>query len=522
MQVPMIPGRILKRAVKLYPNNIAIVDGEVRWTYAQVQRRVNQVINGFNNLKCSPGSRVALLDYNSYRYLELYFGMAQSDKILLPLNIRLSVDEYVYIFKNSMAEALVFHADFKPIIDKVRKRIENITHYYIAEGASGEEWISGTYEDLILAASDSHSDFEPQDENATLNLYYTSGTTGQPKGVMLTHRNIYANALTTIISFRLEDTTVWYHIAPLFHLADAFFIWSVTYQGGRHVIQREFDPREVLNTIQEEKITATMMVPTMVNFLLDDPTIDQYDLSSLQWIMIGGAPMSPANAKRMMGKLGCQYISAYGLTETTPLLAVGNLKATLLNEPEDTKIDFQTRTGFEAVGVDLRVVDGDGKDIPWDGETVGEIIARGDNVMKGYWKLPEETAGAIKDGYFYTGDLANINSEGYLLIVDRAKDIIISGGENISSVEVENSIYAHPDVLECAVIAIPDEKWGEVPKAFVTLKEGSKVTSQELINHCREKLARFKVPKQIEYVKELPKTGSGKIRKTELRLNKNV
>ena len=196
----------------------------------------------------------------------------------------------------------MFHVDFKPVIDKVRKRIENIKYYYVAEGASDEDWISGTYEDMISAAPDSHSDFEPLDENATLNLYYTSGTTGQPKGVMLTHRNIYANALTTIISFKLEDTTVWYHIAPLFHLADAFFIWSVTYQGGRHVIQRVFDPGEVLNTIQEEKITATMMVPTMVNFLLDDPAIDQYDLSSLQWIMIGGAPIFD-NTERVIASL---------------------------------------------------------------------------------------------------------------------------------------------------------------------------------------------------------------------------
>jgi fatty-acyl-CoA synthase len=258
----------------------------------------------------------------------------------------------------------------------------------------------------------------------------------------------------------------------------------------------------------------------MVNFLLNDPGIDQYDLSSLQWIMIGGAPMSPANAKRMMDKLGCRYISAYGLTETTPLLLVGNLKETILDAPEDTKLNHLTRTGLEVVGVDLRVVDGSGNDVPWDGETVGEIIARGDNVMKGYWKLEKETASAIKDGYFHTGDLATVDSEGYVLIVDRAKDIIISGGENISSVEIENAIYTYPDVLECAVIAIPDERWGEVPKAFVTLKEGADLTQHELIDHCRGKLARFKVPKQIEYVNELPKTGSGKIRKTELRIGK--
>ena len=517
MQVPMTPARILKRAVKLYPDSIAVVDGDIRLTYAQVQKRVNKVVNGFNGLNIPAGGRVALLDYNTHRYMELYFGMAQTDKVLLPLNIRLSVDEYAYIFKDSAASALIFHADFKSVIDRARSRLDSSMRFYIAEGPADEPWITGTYEDLMENASDAPVDYEAADENATLNLYYTSGTTGQPKGVELTHRNIYANALTTIISFKLDDTTNWLHIAPLFHLADAFFIWSVTYQGGRHVMMRVFNPTEVLKIIQEEKISAAMMVPTMVNFLLDVPTIGEYDLSSLKWLMIGGAPMSPANAKRMMEKMGCQYISGYGLTETTPLLAVGNIKRHLENESEEVKIDHLTRTGLEAVGVDLKVVDGEGNEVPWDGKTIGEIVARGDNVMRGYWNLPEETDAAIRDGYFHTGDLAHVDGEGYILIVDRAKDIIISGGENISSVEIENAIYTHSGVLECAVIAVPEEKWGEVPKAFVVAKEGFSLTPEELIDHCREKLARFKVPKDIQLVKALPKTGSGKIRKTDLR-----
>jgi fatty-acyl-CoA synthase len=506
MQVSMTPSRILQRAVKLYPQNVAVVDGDVRWTYEEVQKRANQVVHAVNGLEISHGGRVAILDYNTYRYMELYFGMAQSGRVLLPLNIRLSEDEYTYILNNSEAEAVIFHADFKPLMNKIRQEVKTVKHYYIAEGSDEEDWITGTYENLITNPSSDTVTYEPEDENQMLNLYYTSGTTGRPKGVMLTHRNIYANALTTIISFKIEDTTVWYHIAPLFHLADAFFIWSVTFQGGRHIMQRQFAPKSVLKTIQDEKVTASMMVPTMINFLLNESDIDRYDLSSLQWVMIGGAPMSPANAKRMMDKLGCQYISGYGLTETTPLLTVGNLKKTLVDEPEDKKMAYLTRTGLEVVGVDLRVVDSSGKDVPLDGKTVGEIIVRGDNVMKGYWKLPDETAKVIKDGYFYTGDLATVDSEGYVLIVDRAKDIIISGGENISSVEVENFIYTHPDV-----------KWGEVPKAIIALKKGAQVSETELINYCREKLARFKVPKYIDFVTELPKTGSGKILKVELR-----
>jgi fatty-acyl-CoA synthase len=282
-------------------------------------------------------------------------------------------------------------------------------------------------------------------------------------------------------------------------------------------MQRQFVPKAVLETMQNEKVTAAMMVPTMINFLLNVPEMESYDLSSLAWVMVGGAPMSPANAKRMTKQLGCRYVSGYGLTETCPLLTVGNLKDTLKDLSEDEQMAYITRTGLEVTGVDLKVVDSEGKDVPKDGKTVGEIIARGDNVMKGYWKLPEETEKAIVAGYFHTGDLATVDAENYILIVDRAKDIIISGGENISSVEVENVLYMHPAVLECAVIAVPDEKWGEIPNAIVALKPNAWATEKELVDFCRERLAAFKSPKSIAFVSELPKTGSGKILKTELR-----
>lgn len=517
MQVPMTPKRILDRAVKLYPEKTAVVDGNIELTYEAVQNRVYQVIHALDRLNIASGARVALLDYNTYRYMELYFGLAESGRVLLPLNVRLFPDDYAYIFNDAEAEILVFHADFKPVIEKIRDSAKTLRYYYIADGPADADWISGTYEDLIKGSPIDPISYEPADENDMLNLYYTSGTTGRPKGVMLTHRNIYANALTTIISFKLTDATTWYHIAPLFHLADAFFIWSVTFQGGRHVMQRQFEPRQVLDTIASQQVTAAMMVPTMINFLLDVPDVDQYDLSGLEWIMVGGAPMSPANAKRMMDILGCRYVSGYGLTETTPLLTVGNLKDTLADAPEEKQLAHITRTGLEVVGVDLKVVDPEGREVPRDNQSVGEIIVRGDNVMKGYWKLPEETAQAIRDGYFYTGDLATVDAEGYVFIVDRAKDIIISGGENISSIEVENALYTHPDVLECAVIAAPDPRWGEVPKAVISLKSGAQADEKSLIAYCKERLPGFKTPKLIEFVDELPKTGSGKIRKVDLR-----
>lgn len=517
MQVPMSPIRILRRAGKLYPRKVAVVDGDVRLTYSELQERVDRATLAVADLGVSEQGRVAILDYNTHRYMDMYFGVAQSGRGLLPLNTRLSADEYVFILNDAEAEALIFHADFKAVVEKVRAAATSVKHYIICDGPADEPWISGTYEDFLAAASSEPVRFEPADENDLLNLYYTSGTTGRPKGVILTHRNIYANALTTIISFKLEDATVWHHIAPLFHLADAFFAWSVTFQGGRHIMQRQFNAKAVLQTIEKERISCCMMVPTMINLILSEPDLESYDLSSLQWIMVGGAPMSPANAQRMMSRLGCQYVSGYGLTETSPLLAVGNIKDTLADEPEDVKTNYLTRTGLEAVGVDLRVVDTSGKDVPWDNLTVGEIIARGDNVTKGYWKLPAETEKAFLGGYFYTGDLATVDSEGYILIVDRAKDIIISGGENIASVEIENVIYTHPDVLECAVIAFPDEKWGEVPNAVVALKPGAQLSEQDLIAYCRERLSSFKIPRLVTFVSDLPKTGSGKILKGELR-----
>ena len=520
MQIPMSPTRILQRAVQLYGDKTALVDGDIRRTYKEVEKRVNKMAHLLADLS-PPGGRVAILDYNTHRYLELYFASAASGRALLPLNTRLSLDEYAYILENAGANTLIFHADFKEMAAELMKRLPTLKQVISAENrtdeSSNENWITGDYERLMAQAPDTAMAFELNNENELLNLYYTSGTTGQPKGVVLTHRNIYANALSTIVSFGLTDRTTWYHIAPLFHLADAFFIWSVTFQGGCHVMQRDFDPVQVLKTMAREKVTAAMMVPTMINFLLDVPNLSEFDLTHLEWIMVGGAPMSPANAKRMMERLGCDYISGYGLTETCPLLAVGTLKSTLKDCPEDQRLNYITRTGLPVAGVELKVMDIHGKEVPWDGETMGEIWVKGDNVMAEYWKLPKETEAAFTDGWFRTGDLANVDDQGYILIVDRAKDIIISGGENIASVEIENIVYTHPDILECAVFAIPDEKWGEVPKVAAVLKAGAHITPAELIEYCRDKLAGFKRPKSVEFMDQLPKTGSGKILKGKLR-----
>ncbi len=498
----------------LYKDRVFLKDfgSEREITFRGLREITDRMAMQFVRMGVSKKDRIALLHPNHSDFILCLFSAIKAGGVAVPVNPVYSPSEIAHIINDSGSSILVTTEDLYPKVQQAAGDITCLEKTIVKKHGLPLEQVfaekTGTPETTALP------DCSPDDPAV---MFYTSGTTGKPKGVMLTHRNIYANALTTIISFQLTDATTWFHIAPLFHLADAFFIWSVTFQGGSHVMQRQFDPRQVLARIQDEKVTAAMMVPTMINFLLDVPDIGNYDLSRLEWIMVGGAPMSPANAKKMMEKLGCRYVSGYGLTETTPLLTVGYLKNTLEDAPEEKKLNHITRTGLEVVGVDLKVVDLDGNEVPWDNQTIGEIIVRGDNVMKGYWKLPGETEKAIRGGYFYTGDLATVDEEGYVFIVDRAKDIIISGGENVSSVEVENALYTHPDILECAVIAKEDPTWGEVPKAVVSLKSGSKEDEQSLIGYCRERMPKFKVPKEVEFVDELPKTGSGKIRKVELR-----
>jgi acyl-CoA synthetase (AMP-forming)/AMP-acid ligase II len=361
--------------------------------------------------------------------------------------------------------------------------------------------------------------FQPESiqEDALAHLYYTSGTTGQPKGVMLTHKNVCLHALGTIAELKLTDSDIWGHIAPMFHLADAWATFAITWIGGRHVMVNRFDAEVVMATIERERITLSNLIPTMLNLMIKHPRVDSYKYSSLRIILSGGAPIAPELVRNIMETFGCDYIQTYGMTETSPYLTLSILKEHLRDLPPEKQLEYKAKTGRPFITVDLKVVDENGASIDPDDKQVGEILVRGDTITSGYWNRPEEDQKAFHKGWLCTEDLAVIDKEGYVNIVDRKKDMIISGGENIYSTEVENVLYMNPKVLETAVFGVPDKKWGEAVKAAVVLKDNEIATEDEIISFCKKHQTSYKVPKSIDFLSELPKTGSGKIYKKALR-----
>ena len=316
-------------------------------------------------------------------------------------------------------------------------------------------------------------------------LYYTSGTTGKPKGVMLTHGNVGCHALSAVAELTLSDADTWIHAAPLFHLADAWATFAITWVGGRHICTPYFDAAEVLGLLEKEKVTISNMIPTMLNLMVNHPQVGEHDYSSLRAILSGGAPIAPETVRRIVDTFGCEYIQTYGMTETSPYLTVSILKDHLTKLSPEEQLVIKSRTGRPFIGVELKVVRDDGTEVAKDDKEVGEIIVRGPIVTPGYWNRPDATTETIVDGWLHTGDLAVIDGEGYVNIVDRKKDVIITGGENVYSVEVEYVLYEHPGVLECAVIGVPDEKWGEAIKAVVVLRQGQQPTEQEIDRLCK-------------------------------------
>jgi fatty-acyl-CoA synthase len=514
MFVPLTPLDFKRRAVRNFGNKIGVVDGERRFTYQEFGQRADRLAGALRALDVAPGDRVAFLSYNTHHLLEAYYGVLQAGAVLTPINIRFSPDDIAYVLGHSGASVLCYHHDFQEIVDRVRPRLEHLRHVVVLEGEDPE---AHQYETLLARATpDPGPDIFQVDENAICELFYTSGTTGRPKGVALTHRNLALHALQFNLSMRMADTDRVLHVVPLFHVNGWGTPQALTAAGGTHVMLRKIVPQDILRLIERERITLLLGVPTIYNALINEPTIGTYDLTSLRQAVSGGAPASPSLIQAMEEKLGCLSVVGYGLTETSPLLSKALPKAHLGGAPDDD-LRRRSTTGFEVIGVDMRVVDSDGREVPPDGKTVGEIVARSNIIMDGYYRDPEATAAVIRDGWFHTGDMAVVDSEGYVTIVDRQKDIIISGGENISSVEIEKVLSAHPAVFECTVLAVPDERWGETPKALIVLKPGQKATAEEILTHCRRHLAGFKVPSSVEFRESLPKTGTGKIMKHELR-----
>jgi fatty-acyl-CoA synthase len=517
MKVPQTPVKFLHRASFLYGRKVGIVDGPKRFTYAEYHGRVNRLSNALLARGVGKGDRVAYLGFNTHWLLEAYYGVVQIGAILVPLNIRLTSADFNYIINHCEARMLILEKELLGLIEPIRHDLRTVSDFVMldTQPVTDAGWLD--YEAMLAAAASHQPPDAGIDEDDVAEIFYTSGTTGKPKGVMLTHRNLYANAFSYITGVNVQDSDVQLHTIPLFHVNGWGTPHALTAVGGVHVMLKAFRPDQVFQLIQDERVTIAAMVPTMVNALLNYPNWSQYDLSSFRRVVVGGAASPPALAKAVRDKFGWEYIVGYGLSETSPILTIANLKDYMRSWPPEEQFRRQTMTGIPVIGVELKVVDNHGSEVPRDGQSIGEIVVRGDMVMKGYWKDPEETARVIVDGWFHTGDMAIWDEEGYVMIVDRKKDIIISGGENISSVEVENVLYQHPGVLEAAVIAVPDQYWGEVPHAIVVPKPGLQITAEEILEHCRRHLASFKVPKSVEFVEALPKTGTGKILKAMLR-----
>jgi len=516
VNVPLTPLRFLRYADQQYPDETAVVCGDLRFTYSQFSGRANLLAGAIRETRIAPGDRVAFLSLNCHRLLEAYYGVLAAGAVLLPLNVRLSAEEMAYILNDAEASMLFLEEEFLPLVDSLRQRVPSLVAFVLLEGRPSAGWLSlRNYEEMLAHAAPYVPDIMGIDENAVAELFYTSGTSAKPKGVMLTHRNVYLHALHASVAFDPSGHRAQLHTIPLFHANGWGLAHTATLVGGKHVMLRRFLPEEVLRLIERERIETLQLVPIMAAALVNSPDRQKHDLSSLQWISIGGAASSPTLIREVIEKLGCDCFAGYGLTETAPVLSTARPKPGKEWQGE-ARYRAQAMTGYAIPGVEIRVVDAEERDVPRDGRTMGEVIARADGVMAGYWRQPQATAELMRGGWLHTGDLAVLNEDGTFLIVDRKKDIIISGGENISSLEIEAALVAHPEVYEAAVIAVADDQWGEVPKALVVRKPGSSLTEAELIEFCRARLSHYKCPRSVDFVQDLPKTATGKVRKKVL------
>jgi len=502
------PVDFLCRAAYMYPDKIAVVDGDRRYSYRQLAERSWRLANGLRSAGLSKGDRVATLLFNSAPKLEAHFGVPAAGGILVAVNHRLASPEVGYILKHSGARFLLLDAELESLVAPLA--LPGVTVIRCANTGDAED----PYGQFLTAASSVLPESWLEDEEETISINYTSGTTGQPKGVQYTYRGAYLNALSEVIVAGMSPDSVYLWTLPMFHCNGWCFPWAVTAVAARHVALRAVDPDLVWQLIDEEGVTHYNGAPTVHLMIINHPKAHR--LEPPVTAMVAASPPSPTLLARM-SELNFRIVHVYGLTETYGPITMCPTQENWQQLPLEQRAKLLARQGQAYPSADLvRVVDEEMHDIPQDAETMGEVVMRGNNVMSGYFADEAATDKAFGGGWFHSGDLAAWHPDGNIELRDRSKDIIISGGENISSIEVEQTIAAHPAVLECAVIGIPHERWGERPKAFVTLNSEASASAEEIIEFCRQRLAHYKCPDAIEFG-QLPKTSTGKVQKYALR-----
>jgi fatty-acyl-CoA synthase len=514
METPLTPMDFARRARKLYGDREAVVDGDLRLTYAEFFDRCDRWSATLQKLGVGQGDRVAYIAPNTHAQLESFYAVPQIGAVLVPVNYRLTADDFVYLINHSGASVVCAHSDYLTAIEGIRSELPKVRHFVALSGAH-PGWLD--YEALVAEGATDFPHPEIQ-ESDLLTINYTSGTTSRPKGVMITHRNAYMNTVGTLVHEHMDCADRYLWTLPMFHANGWTFVWTVTAAGATHVCLPKVDPRLVFELIAQERITMLCAAPTILIGLANaDEVVHKTAPRGLR-VITAGAPPAASTIERLEGELGWTVTQVYGLTETTPFITVCERRAEHEQFSISERAVIKARQGVELItSGETDVVDEAGAEVPHDGATVGEIVVRGNVVMAGYYRDPEATAQALRDGWFHTGDAAVVHPDGYIEIRDRLKDVIISGGEDISSVEVEGVLLRHPAVQEAAIVGLPHPRWGEAPHAFVVLRSGASATEDELREFARAHLAHFKAPHDVTFVKELPKTATGKIQKYVLR-----
>ncbi|HWM96409.1 MAG TPA: AMP-binding protein, partial [Streptosporangiaceae bacterium] len=498
MEVPLTPLEFARRTRRLHGHREGVVDGGLRLTYEQFFGRCDRWSAALQGLGVAPGDRVATIAPNTHAQLESFYAVPQIGAVLVPINYRLTADDFVYIINHSGSSVVCAHSDYLEVLDAVRGQMPGVRHFVAYEGAPRDGWID--YEAAVAAAA---ADFTRPEigERDLLTINYTSGTTARPKGVMITHRNAAMNSIGTLLHLPIGVGEPYLWTLPMFHANGWTYTWTVTAAAGTHVCLRKVDPAVIFGLIRDEQVGSLCAAPTVLISLASAPASVRGEVPAGVQVVTAGAAPAAATIERMEGEFGWEVTQVYGLTETAPFITVcAPLPEHEELSPADRAV-LKARQGVELLtSGELRVVDGDGREVPADGQTVGEIVVRGNVVMEGYYNDPEATTRAMGDGWFHTGDAAVLHPDGYAEIRDRLKDVIISGGENISSVEVEGVLLRHPAVQEVAIVGLPDEKWGETPHAFVVLRASASASEDDLIAFAREHLAHFKAPRGVTFV----------------------